>query len=149
VEHAAEGLAGVLHVPRVGRQPVDVPDLQRVADLVGVGAVEKHLHGYFPPPSSLMNRFRNSTGSPWFCNPKGPLAGIFGSGASSITRSPLSATLTRSPRSVTTKRFHWPKGASAFVAGTLARRTSMGSAASLCSALMSPDPIGWLQMLTW
>src|SRR5262249_43916453 len=149
VEHAAERLAGTLDVPRVGRQPVDVPHVQGVTDLVGVGAVEKHLHDEGSPLSSFRYRFRNSTGSPWFCRPSGPLAGVFGSGAWSVTRSPVSTTLARSPRSVMAKRFHSPNRASARFAGTQARRTSIGSVASLCRALMSPEPIGWLQMLTW
>ncbi len=41
LDHPPEWLAGVSHMARIGGQPVDVPQIQGMADLVGLGAVEE------------------------------------------------------------------------------------------------------------
>src|SRR5439155_25997018 len=98
-------------MPRVGGQPVHVPDFQGVLDFVGEGAVEEELHTHlYSHTTSFTNRFLNSTGSPWCCSPIGPVAGTPGRRAPSITVSPLRTTVTRSPRIVISKWFHSPNG---------------------------------------
>jgi hypothetical protein len=43
-EHLIKRLARLLHVLGVRGEAVDVPDLQSMTDLVGLGAIEEHFH---------------------------------------------------------------------------------------------------------